>query len=223
MKPMSWKNIKKPFFTLSLVLFIPTSLIVRLILNDGMVTWGATFFIGAIFSVLAAVFLLALREYAMSELLTRNPQGNDMPERPQNKPSNNLLSRSEIKADKISASSHFLLREESADGQRYVFPEFQSFIFRFLAKFFPSILIQMQKMFSKINTRPAEDIHNILSRSRRIDIIPSKSGTRAFTILIDQKTALYFSQDGDKFVYDGWEAGEYEEKGEVTIFDDLKK
>ena len=41
-------------------------------------------------------------------------------------------------------------------------------------------------------------------------------------LVIDQKDALYFYQDGDHFSYDGCEIGEYE-KGEVTIFDNLEK
>lgn len=217
------KNIKKPFFTLSLVLFIPMSLIMRLIINDAMVTWGAIFFIGAFFSAMVAVFLLALREYIKSSSPKRNPQKNDSQDQPQNNQHNNLFADSKIKAEKISASSHFLLREENEDGQKYAFPEFQSVIFRFLARFFPFILIQIQKMFSQIDTRPAEELHGVFSQSQRIDLIPSQHSTRAFTILLDQKTALYFSQDGDKFIYDGWEVGEYEEKGEITIFDDLKK
>lgn len=52
----------------------------------------------------------------------------------------------------------------------------------------------------------------------RVDIVPSTSGARGFQIVLDQRTALYFVQDGDRFVYDGCEEGEYE-KGTVTVFD----
>ena len=63
--------------------------------------------------------------------------------------------------------------------------------------------------------------HEVFSKVRRIDFSPLQSGHRGFMIILDRKTALYFYQDGDHFVYDGYEMGEYE-KGDVTIFDDLK-
>ncbi len=63
--------------------------------------------------------------------------------------------------------------------------------------------------------------NDLFSRTERIDLIPTGIG-RDFMIIIDGKTALYFYQDGDHFVYDGFEMGEYE-KGDVTIFDEIKK
>lgn len=69
-----------------------------------------------------------------------------------------------------------------------------------------------------------DQLHQVFSKVNRIDLIPftpSQSGTRGFMIILDQKTALYFYQDGDHFIYDGFEMGEYD-KGEVTVFDSLK-
>ena len=63
-----------------------------------------------------------------------------------------------------------------------------------------------------------DKFHGVFSQTNRIDIFPSGSGSRGFMIVIDKKTALYFYQDGDHFIYDGFEMGEYE-KGDVTIFD----
>lgn len=60
--------------------------------------------------------------------------------------------------------------------------------------------------------------HGLFSKTNRIDIFPIESGYRGFIIVIDRKTALYFYQDGNHFVYDGYEMGEYE-KGDVTVFD----
>ncbi|MFH1990390.1 MAG: hypothetical protein ABIJ19_00855, partial [Patescibacteria group bacterium] len=57
---------------------------------------------------------------------------------------------------------------------------------------------------------------------RRIDILPSESGLRGFVVVLDRKTAIYFYQDGDHFVYDGFEMGRYD-KGDVTIFDNTKR
>lgn len=64
----------------------------------------------------------------------------------------------------------------------------------------------------------AEKAHAAFEHVKRIDILPGTSGERGFQIIIDGSTALYFCQDGDHFVYDGFENGEYE-KGEVTVFD----
>ena len=64
----------------------------------------------------------------------------------------------------------------------------------------------------------AEKAHQAFKDTRRIDVVRSTSGSRGFQIIIDGSTSLYFYQDGDHFVYDGFESGEYE-KGDVTLFD----
>lgn len=64
----------------------------------------------------------------------------------------------------------------------------------------------------------ADKAHKVFADTERVDIIPSRSGTRGFQLVINGNTALYFNQDGDHFTYDGFEMGEYN-KGEVTIFD----
>ncbi|MFH1111671.1 MAG: hypothetical protein V1712_01215 [Patescibacteria group bacterium] len=63
--------------------------------------------------------------------------------------------------------------------------------------------------------------HEVFSGVQRIDIFPTASGSRGFILVLDRKTALFFYQDGDHFIYDGFEMGEYD-KGDVTIFDNLK-
>jgi hypothetical protein len=102
-------------------------------------------------------------------------------------------------------------------------PKFESFIFRFLKRFFPKFTLFIFKFVHRKNSNSARQLHDIFSKSKRIDVIPSEGTGRAFTLLIDQQSALYFSQDGDKFVYDGWEAGKYEEVGDITVFDNHKK
>ncbi len=64
------------------------------------------------------------------------------------------------------------------------------------------------------------EAHDLFSKVRRIDLLPLKFGYRGFMIVLDKKTALYFHQDYDHFIYDGFEMGKYE-KGDVTIFDNL--
>ena len=65
-----------------------------------------------------------------------------------------------------------------------------------------------------------DEAQELFSRVRRIDVLPSASGLRGFILVLDRKTALYFYQDGDHFVYDGFEMGRYD-KGDVTIFDEI--
>ncbi|TSC89212.1 MAG: hypothetical protein G01um10143_593 [Parcubacteria group bacterium Gr01-1014_3] len=69
-----------------------------------------------------------------------------------------------------------------------------------------------------VNSDVANQASEFFQATERIDIIPSKSGLRGFQLIIDGSTALYFHQDGDHFIYGGWETGKYE-KGEVTVFD----
>ncbi len=63
-----------------------------------------------------------------------------------------------------------------------------------------------------------EQANKLFFNSQRIDIFPSNSRERGFILILDCKLALFFDQDGDHFIYDGFEVGEYE-KGDVTVFD----
>lgn len=55
---------------------------------------------------------------------------------------------------------------------------------------------------------------------RSIDIQPLSGGNRGFILFLDRQFSLWFFQDGDHFIFDGYEIGEYE-AGEVTVFDRL--
>lgn len=115
------------------------------------------------------------------------------------------------------------MANENFENDEYPEPEFNSWIMRALFQISPRLVFFILKIANRNLFETAEKLHSALSQSQRIDFFPVNSGTRGFRIIIDQKTALYFSQDGDKFSYDGWEAGDYkEEKGDVTIFDGLK-
>jgi len=61
--------------------------------------------------------------------------------------------------------------------------------------------------------------HAFFTAVNRVDIIPSRSEVRGFQIVIDNILSIFFCQDGDHFVYDGFEMGPYE-SGDVTVFDD---
>ena len=114
-----------------------------------------------------------------------------------------------------------MLKNEKLEGEDIELAEYKSFTMRFLAKHFPFLIIFIVKLIHRKELKEAEALHEFFLKSNRIDIITSKGGTRGFKLLIDQKTALFFYQEEDKFVYDGWEVGKYEEKGKVTIFDNF--
>ena len=100
-------------------------------------------------------------------------------------------------------------------------PEFESRTFRFLAKYFPWPFRLVMRYDIRKQLKPIDKAHKFFSGGKRVDIVPLRSGTRGFMMIIDRNKALYFYQDGDGFRYDGCEMGEYE-KGDIAIFDDLR-
>lgn len=91
---------------------------------------------------------------------------------------------------------------------------------KILLKFWPRLAF---KKFAKdigIPNPIFDKVHEVFGSAERIDIYPISGTHRGFILVLDLKTALYFYQDGDHFVYDGFEMGEYE-RGDVTIFDHL--
>ncbi|MEK7463255.1 MAG: hypothetical protein AAB621_02750 [Patescibacteria group bacterium] len=93
---------------------------------------------------------------------------------------------------------------------------------KLLLKFWPSLAMKRMAKEMGIENPVFDQFHEVFSKVERVDIFPLQSGSRGFMIVLDQKTSLYFYQDGDHFVYDGFEMGEYE-KGDITIFDNLNK
>lgn len=93
---------------------------------------------------------------------------------------------------------------------------------KLLLKFWPNLAMKMMARKMGIENPIFDQAHEIFSQVKSVDLLPLESGNRGFMMVLDNKTALYFYQDGDHFVYDGFEMGEYE-KGDVTIFDNLKK
>lgn len=63
--------------------------------------------------------------------------------------------------------------------------------------------------------------HQAFEKIKRVDVFISESGERGFIVLLDRQVALFFSQDGDHFAYDGFEMGEYQ-AGDVTLFDGIR-
>lgn len=68
----------------------------------------------------------------------------------------------------------------------------------------------------------SKQAHALLAKAERIDLIPSQSDLRGFQLVVDNMLSLYFVQDGDHFIYDGFELGRPIEEGDVTIFDGMK-
>ncbi|MBU2082126.1 hypothetical protein KKH14_01735 [Patescibacteria group bacterium] len=93
---------------------------------------------------------------------------------------------------------------------------------KLMFKLWPGFAMQRMARKMGISDPLFDEAQELFSRVRRVDILPSASGLRGFVVVLDRKTALYFYQDGDHFVYDGFEMGRYD-KGDVTIFDNTKR
>jgi hypothetical protein len=95
-----------------------------------------------------------------------------------------------------------------------------SWFTRLLLRFWPRKgVVRLAREFG-LNSGLMEEAESLFSRVKRVDLVPSRSGERGFQIILNRSTALYFYQDGDHFVYDGSEAGEYA-GGDVTVLDDV--
>lgn len=94
---------------------------------------------------------------------------------------------------------------------------------KLLIKLWPTLTMKYMARKMSIKNPIFNQVHHAFFRVKRIDLIPfspNQLGQRGFMIILDRKTALYFYQDDDHFIYDGYEMGEYD-KGNVTIFDNL--
>lgn len=96
-----------------------------------------------------------------------------------------------------------------------------SWLTRFLLRIWPGKGLACLTREFGMDPEQMEKANSLFFNVKRVDIIPSESGERGFQIILDNATALYFNQEGDHFVYDGSETGEYD-NGDTTIFDDLK-
>ncbi|RJQ14365.1 hypothetical protein C4553_01470 [Candidatus Parcubacteria bacterium] len=95
------------------------------------------------------------------------------------------------------------------------------FFTRILIKFWPAMAVKQMARQMGINNPLFDKAHYLFTKVKRVDLVPLKSGLRGFMVVLDRRTALYFYQNNDHFVYDGYEMGMYN-KGDVTIFDQTK-
>lgn len=93
---------------------------------------------------------------------------------------------------------------------------------KMLLRFWPILAMKCLAKKMGINNPLFDQFHAVFSKVKRVDLLPLRSSCRGFMVVLDEKTALYFYQDGDHFIYDGFEMGEYD-KGDVTIFDGIKE
>ena len=93
---------------------------------------------------------------------------------------------------------------------------------KLMFKFWPGFAMMRMARKMGISDPLFDEAQELFSKVRRIDVLPSASGLRGFVVVLDRKTALYFYQNGDHFVYDGFEMGRYD-KGDVTLFDNTKR
>ena len=93
---------------------------------------------------------------------------------------------------------------------------------KFLIKFFPKLFLRRAAKKQGLDSARLDLAENLFRSCQRIDIQPLAGGSRGFILTLDNKLTLWFYQDGDHFVYDGYEIGQYE-NGEVTVFDSLKR
>jgi len=96
-----------------------------------------------------------------------------------------------------------------------------SWLTKILMKIWPAKGLSRLTRELGMNPDLMEKANELFFNASRIDLVPLRSGSRGFQIILDNKTSLYFYQDGDHFTYDGSEVGEYD-NGDVTLFDDLK-
>lgn len=95
----------------------------------------------------------------------------------------------------------------------------QTWYYNLLKSVAPKLYIRLfAKSMGAVGTSH-ESLDKILRQFARADIFPLKAA-RGFMIVLDQKLSLHFYQDGDHFVYDGFEMGTYR-AGSVTVLDAL--
>jgi len=92
-----------------------------------------------------------------------------------------------------------------------------SFFKQFLFKLFPKTFVCLAAKKSGVDKRLDASL-KLFDGTKRIDFFPLTGGQLGFMLIIDNSFSLWFYQDNDRFVFDGYEIGEYE-NGDVTVLD----
>jgi len=88
-------------------------------------------------------------------------------------------------------------------------------------KFLPKIFLKSAARQQGIDSKKLDYADKLFRDCQKIGIQPLAGANRGFILFLDNKFSLWFFQDGDHFIFDGCEIGEYKDS-EVTIFDNLK-
>ncbi|MEK7643989.1 MAG: hypothetical protein AAB390_01665 [Patescibacteria group bacterium] len=108
--------------------------------------------------------------------------------------------------------------QNAKDGEMEAVPWHKKLLFRIA----PMLVMKMEARHLRIDSRKFELAEKLFGDAERIDVRPLAGvDGRGFIVTIDNGLSLFFCQDGDRFIYDGYEIGEYED-GNVTVFDSLK-
>jgi hypothetical protein len=90
---------------------------------------------------------------------------------------------------------------------------------RLLMRFSPKLFLRFHARKFGLHFRMIDTAQQLFQNTEMADIHPiSGADGRGFVMVLDRRLSLWFFQDGDHFVYDGFEIGEYD-KGDVTLFD----
>jgi len=79
---------------------------------------------------------------------------------------------------------------------------------KLLLKISPRLFFKMESKEIGIDSSKIDLADKLFGDAKRIDIRPLSGGSRGFIIFLDNKFSLWFFQEGDHSVYDGFEMGE---------------
>lgn len=91
---------------------------------------------------------------------------------------------------------------------------------RFLIAFFPKGFLRHVAKLKGVDKR-VDAAYKLFRQKDRVDLFPFGSGEgRSLILVLNKELALFFEQEGDHFMFDGFEMGKYI-PGDVSVFDDL--
>lgn len=93
---------------------------------------------------------------------------------------------------------------------------------KWLVKLWPAMAMRVLARKCGYDSKLSEKAQDLFLETKTVELHPLTSSMgRGYSLVIDRKLALFFYQDGDHFVYDGYESGE-SNPGNVQVFDRLE-
>lgn len=96
-----------------------------------------------------------------------------------------------------------------------------NFLTKLFMKFSPKGFLRYAARNQGVNPSKIDYAEKLFQDCQKIHIQPLSGPHRGFIIFLDNNFSLWFYQDGDYFVFDGYEMGEYVD-GDVTVFDEQR-